>query len=231
MATRARRKRPPDDGRMVAPLATVPFVAVLLASGRWANRRYARFDELPGHYDIRGEATRMAPRAQMAWLMPVVSSIVLVAIAIAPPSYSVGGPQGGLTRRRRPWRLRGAGRAGSRPVANGALGAATGLARKRTAPPGGKNRTRPLLAPPFRWGRTNDAQGLLADLSAATPRVADRMHASANFFQKLSNRPSNSRSARSAPWRDRCRIRVRDRGSAARGTHRRPIRRASPDAP
>ena len=87
-------------GEWLPLLATVPFVAVLLASGRWANRRYARFDELPGHYDIRGRATTMAPRRVMAWMLPVLFSIVLVAIAIftalVPPEYRNGDPLIGI---------------------------------------------------------------------------------------------------------------------------------------
>ncbi len=56
-------------------------IMVLLVSGWWTNRAYARFDQLPGHYDWRGRATRMEKRSVMAWLLPVVFSITIVAIA------------------------------------------------------------------------------------------------------------------------------------------------------
>ena len=61
---------------------TAPFVGILLASGEWAERRFARFDELPGHFDFRGRASRMTPRRTMVWLLPVTFSIMLVILAI-----------------------------------------------------------------------------------------------------------------------------------------------------
>lgn len=61
---------------------SLPFVAMLLASGVWASRRFARFDELPGHFDVRGRVTRMAPRRTMVWMLPVLFSVVLVFLAL-----------------------------------------------------------------------------------------------------------------------------------------------------
>jgi uncharacterized membrane protein len=63
-------------------LASLPFVALLLASGHWANRRFAAFDELPAHYGIDGEPTRFDSRRTMAWMLPVLFSIVLMVIAL-----------------------------------------------------------------------------------------------------------------------------------------------------
>lgn len=66
-----------------APLAAaLPFVAVLLASGAWANRRYARFERLPSHFGITGKADAYAPRGTMAWLLPLLFSAALIAIAV-----------------------------------------------------------------------------------------------------------------------------------------------------
>ncbi len=62
--------------------AALPFAALLLSSGAYADRRFARFDELPAHFDLAGKATRMAPRRTMAWMLPILFSIALVAIAI-----------------------------------------------------------------------------------------------------------------------------------------------------
>ena len=75
-------------------------IMVLLASGWWTNTAYARFDQLPGHYDWRGRATRMEKRSVMAWLLPVVFSVSLMAMMvmlITLPSEMVNGdPSVGL---------------------------------------------------------------------------------------------------------------------------------------
>lgn len=57
-------------------------VAILLWTGRWTDQRYRRFDQLPVHYDFRGRPTRMAPRRTMAWLLPIVFSVMLSVIAV-----------------------------------------------------------------------------------------------------------------------------------------------------
>ncbi len=62
-------------------MVALPFVGLLLLSGLWASRRYARFEQLPGHYDITGNPTRMASRATMVWMLPIAFSCVLLAIA------------------------------------------------------------------------------------------------------------------------------------------------------
>lgn len=75
---------------------SLPFVAILLASGVWASRRFARFDELPGHFDFRGRVTRMAPRRTMVWMLPVLFSALLVFLALVmqgiPPELRNGSP-------------------------------------------------------------------------------------------------------------------------------------------
>lgn len=63
-------------------LISLPFVAVLLASGVWAGRRFARFDLLPAHFDFRGRVTRMAPRRTMVWMLPLLFSITLMFLAL-----------------------------------------------------------------------------------------------------------------------------------------------------
>ena len=55
-------------------------IALLLGSAIWTNRRYARFDKLPGHFDIRGRPTCFFPRAVVAWLLPLVFTITAVVL-------------------------------------------------------------------------------------------------------------------------------------------------------
>ena len=61
-------------------VVALPFVGLLLLSGLWASRRYARFERLPGHYDMAGNPTRMAPRHTTVWMLPIIFSLVLLAI-------------------------------------------------------------------------------------------------------------------------------------------------------
>lgn len=72
---------PEAAGPSVASLAFAALcIIVLLASGWWTDRRYRRFDRLPGHYDFTGKATRMDSRKVMAWLLPVMFSLVIAAM-------------------------------------------------------------------------------------------------------------------------------------------------------
>lgn len=81
-------------------LVAMPFAGLLLLSGPWAGGRYARFERLPGHYDIAGKPTRMASRTMMVWTLPVVCTFVLLAIAIysaaVPPEMLNGDPVTGV---------------------------------------------------------------------------------------------------------------------------------------
>lgn len=88
-------------GPSVASLTVAALaIAVLLASGWWTDRRYRRFDQLPGHYDIKGRATRMDSRRSMAWLFPVMFSIVIALMAglqvLLPPELHNGDPSAPL---------------------------------------------------------------------------------------------------------------------------------------
>ena len=78
----------------VSITVAVLSVVLLLASGAWTERTYRRFDRLPGHYDIRGNATRLDPRRQMAWLLPGLFSVVLLGL-VAFASFIPDDPQGG----------------------------------------------------------------------------------------------------------------------------------------
>lgn len=64
-----------------AIILALPFVSLLLASGFWASRRFAGFEHLPGHFDVRGHVTRLAPRSVMVWMLPVTFSVMLLIIS------------------------------------------------------------------------------------------------------------------------------------------------------
>lgn len=78
----------------------LPFIAVLLASGAWASRRFAAFDELPGHFDFKGRASRLTPRKVMVWLLPATFSVMLLVISGAmgaiPRELQNGDPTTGI---------------------------------------------------------------------------------------------------------------------------------------
>ncbi len=85
------------DGPGAMSLACAALgILVLLASGWWTDRTYRRFDRLPGHYDLAGRATRLDPRPVMAWLLPVVFSLVIALITalvlLTPPERTRGDP-------------------------------------------------------------------------------------------------------------------------------------------
>jgi len=44
--------------------------------------RFADFETLPAHYNLAGEPTRFSSRMTMVWLLPVVFSFILLAIAL-----------------------------------------------------------------------------------------------------------------------------------------------------
>ena len=68
-------------GALVLALG-LPTILLLLGSGLWADRRFARFDELPAHYDFKGRPTRFASRQTMVWLIPGVLVRVLGAVLL-----------------------------------------------------------------------------------------------------------------------------------------------------
>ncbi|TNE56732.1 MAG: hypothetical protein EP341_04530 [Sphingomonadales bacterium] len=75
-------------------------ITMLLYSGYWTDRTYARFERIPGHYDFHGNATRLTPRRQMAWLIPVIFSVILavftVLFELIPADMQNGDPSIGL---------------------------------------------------------------------------------------------------------------------------------------
>ena len=78
----------------------VVSVIVLLSSGWWTDRTYQRFDHIPAHYDIRGNATRLTPRRPMAWAIPIGFSVFLIGLALVieyiPPELQNGDPSLGI---------------------------------------------------------------------------------------------------------------------------------------
>ena len=83
-----------------AIVITAVCVALLLASGWWTDKTYRYFDQIPAHYDIRGNATRLTARRPMAWALPIGFSIFLAGLAAAmsliPPNLQNGDPSDGL---------------------------------------------------------------------------------------------------------------------------------------
>jgi len=75
-------------------------IALLVYSGAWTDRTYRRFDKIPGHYDWRGNATRLDSRRQMAWLLPAIFSFLIVGFAamvwVTPAGMVNGNPSTGL---------------------------------------------------------------------------------------------------------------------------------------
>ena len=86
--------------RWLSLAAALSFICMLIGSGVWASRRYARFDQLPGHYDFGGRPTRMQSRRLMVWMLPVLFSLTLAAISLVPmlvpPNLVNGDPMIGV---------------------------------------------------------------------------------------------------------------------------------------
>ncbi len=72
-------------------------IAALLYSGYWTDRTYSRFEQIPAHYDIRGEATRLTARRPMAWALPIGFSILMAGLMLLleflPAQYINGDPR------------------------------------------------------------------------------------------------------------------------------------------
>jgi hypothetical protein len=77
-----------------ALLATLPFIVLLVAAALWAERRYARFDRLPGHYDWRGRATCMGSRQAITLVVPALFALILLVMSLItilfPPEQQSG---------------------------------------------------------------------------------------------------------------------------------------------
>lgn len=64
-------------------IVCAPFLLLIMLSGLWANQRFKRFDRLPGHFDISGKATYLAPRSVIIWYIPISLAALLIAITLA----------------------------------------------------------------------------------------------------------------------------------------------------
>ena len=65
-------------------LAALPFAFILVVSGLWAERRYRRFRELPGHYGLGGHVTRMGSRRAITVAIPLLFALFLVVFSLTP---------------------------------------------------------------------------------------------------------------------------------------------------
>jgi hypothetical protein len=75
-------------------------IILRLASGAWTDQSYKRFTEIPAHYDFRGNVTRLTPRKQGAWVVPVSFSILLTGFVallwFIPADMQNGDPSQGI---------------------------------------------------------------------------------------------------------------------------------------
>ena len=69
-------------------------ITLLLFSGIWAEIRWRRFETLPAHFNASGRPTRYGSRSFVIWLMPLLSSAILLALILGmehiPPQYING---------------------------------------------------------------------------------------------------------------------------------------------
>ncbi|MEP2736951.1 MAG: hypothetical protein ABJP34_11730 [Erythrobacter sp.] len=72
-------------------------IAGLLYSAAWTGRNFRRFDQIPAHYDISGNATRLAACRPTAWALPIGFSVMLAGFAALltylPSEYVSGDPR------------------------------------------------------------------------------------------------------------------------------------------
>ena len=78
----------------------VPTILFLVGSAFWMNRRYRRFDRLPGHFDFKGRPTRLDPPWVMVWLVPLSLAVMMAAIMFSlwfvPAEMQNGDPRVGI---------------------------------------------------------------------------------------------------------------------------------------
>jgi hypothetical protein len=87
-----------STGALVIAVATLVF---LIASALWAERRFARFVNLPMHYGFTLEPTRMGSRSAAIWLPTGILVAVVLLNALLPTilgrDHINGDPDFGLT--------------------------------------------------------------------------------------------------------------------------------------
>ena len=87
-------------GQWLPFVVTLPFAAILLAAGIWAERRYRDFAELPGHYGLDGKVTRMGSRRTITLAIPILFALFLVVFSLTPllvpPENQTGDALSGL---------------------------------------------------------------------------------------------------------------------------------------
>ena len=52
----------------------------LVASAIWGSKRFRHYREVPAHFDIRGRATRTAPREYVIWSITAVFAALILGI-------------------------------------------------------------------------------------------------------------------------------------------------------
>ncbi len=65
-----------------ALLVSLPFIATMLAIGFWSERHFAAFKRLPGHFDLSGRASYLAPRRKMTIGLSAFFALLLLVVVI-----------------------------------------------------------------------------------------------------------------------------------------------------
>ena len=76
-------------GEIVAALFGAVCVLACLLAALWGDRRYARFDRLPGLFGIAGEVARLDPRRVTLYLYPVLAGVILTLALLLPVAFSL----------------------------------------------------------------------------------------------------------------------------------------------
>jgi len=66
-----------NGGEIAAALLGAGCVLLCFIAAAWADRRYSRFERLPGLFGISGKAARLDPRRLALYLHPVLAVAIL----------------------------------------------------------------------------------------------------------------------------------------------------------
>ena len=76
-------------GEIAAALLGAVCVFLCFVAATWADRRYARFDHLPGLFGITGKVARLDPRRVTLYLYPVLAAVILTLGAVLPIAFGL----------------------------------------------------------------------------------------------------------------------------------------------
>jgi|GEM_PF-1626734 len=76
-------------GEIAAALICVACVVLCFAAAILADRRYVRFEKLPGLFGITGEVLRLDPRRFTLYLYPVLAGGILALALVLPVAFGL----------------------------------------------------------------------------------------------------------------------------------------------